>query len=150
MKIPAAPTMTNEDPFHILAIEPKPQGCTLLLDDGRRIPADETALALISGWCLKFGSSLSGRQDAARYYLGRRIEKPPVLISETSGRIFVRLGDYWLCYNTVLSIGRESAQGTEILLDGGQKVTVNGSARAVGRQLKRCQKYLSLLHEAFE
>ncbi|HCW56047.1 MAG TPA: hypothetical protein DGT58_06310, partial [Erysipelotrichaceae bacterium] len=65
-------------------------------------------------------------------------------------RIFVRLGDYWLCYNTVLSIGRESAQGTEILLDGGQKVTVNVSARAVGRQLKRCQKYLSLLHEAFE
>lgn len=148
MKIPAALTMMNEDPLHILAIEAMEDGCILLKEDGSRLQARESPIALLQRWCLKYGSSLAGRQDAARYYLGKRIEKPPVLISETSGRIFFRLGDHWICYNSVHAAANEGPMGTEITLEGGHKICVNAALRTVSRQLKRCQTYLSLLHEA--
>lgn len=137
------------NPSQILLIRNN-EGCAeCLLKDGSIVSIPCTASELLERFCLQHGSTLKGRQDAFRLIMHTR-QKTPVLISESSGRIFFPVlspddpACVWLCSREILKCrSRGNGRCTVIFLNGAE-YDLDFDARIVTKQMKRCEKYLQL------
>ncbi len=137
-------------PSQVLLIRNSAEGTAeCLLKDSRIISVPCTARELLESFCLKHGSTLKGRQDAFRLIMHTR-QKTPVLVSESSGRIFFPVlspedpSCVWLCSSEILKCrSRGNGRCTVIFLNG-EEYDLDYDARIVSKQMKRCEKYLHM------
>ena len=139
------------NPSQVLLIRNNPDArAECLLKNKSTVSVPCCAMELLEVFCLKHGSTLKGRQDAFRLIMHTR-QKTPVLISESSGRIFFPLlspddpACIWLCSNEILKCRSRGNGKCTVIFVNGDGSDLDHDARIVSKQMKRCEKYLQIL-----
>ncbi|MBR3344362.1 MAG: competence protein ComK [Solobacterium sp.] len=120
-----------------------------LLMDRRTLHVSCTAAELLEHFCLQYGSTMKGRQDAFRMIMHTR-QKTPVMISHSSRRIFFPVVSpddpdcVWLCSNEILKCRNRGNGRSTVMFMNGDEYELDHDARTLLKQMKRCEKYLQM------
>ncbi len=127
-------------------------GETYLFDSqGNTVTSSKTPVQILEQRCLKYGSTMRGRMEAACMLLGIR-QKPPVLISEATGEIWFGTTSMkdksceWYSYHHLLHIVSRNGR-TEVLFMNGISVETDTDVRILRRQMERCEHLLRILSD---
>ena len=135
-------------PFLIL----KDTAGSLIIDEcGNTLSAAEKPLELLNQRCLKHGSDINGRIASFRSLLGIK-QKAAVLISEINDEIWfptlsMKQKDcVWIRYDALMSVKAEKPNECDVISMKGFSYHLDTDRRVINEQMKRCRRFLDLLH----
>lgn len=123
-----------------------------LLRGGETVILAEKPETVLNRFCLRSGSSLSGRIESFCELLQVR-QKAAVLISEKSGHMFFPLtgmkqpGCIWVSYNDLFHFRSNGPDRTILIFTDGTRQEVECNIRVIRKQANRCEAYLNLLQK---
>lgn len=123
----------------------------IIYEDGTAETDTRKPLAILEEKCLRNGSSAEGRMESFRYLLNIR-QKAAVLISSITDEIWfptlsMKQSDcVWIRYDAILQVSSKGPHDCEILFFSGLRKTLDCDMRVIREQMKRCRRYLELLH----
>ena len=135
-------------PFLIL----KDTAGSLIIDEcGNTLSAAEKPQELLNQRCLKHGSDISGRIASFRALLGIR-QKAAVLISEINDEIWfptlsMKQKDcVWIRYDAIIDVRASKPNECDVISMKGFSYHLDTDRRVINEQMKRCRRFLELLH----
>ena len=153
MMTPAAPCTMKNESFSlqdVLLLKEEDRHTCCLLRGGGTIMLAGRPEAVLNRFCLRAGSSLSGRIESFCELLHVR-QKAAVLISEKSGHMYFPLtgmkqpGCTWISYNDLFRYRAVGPDRSLLIFADGTRQEVDSNIRVIRKQAARCEAYLDLL-----